>query len=214
MIRIVVANEHEIVRIGLKCILSGCVDLEVVGEASTTFETIQALRTGHVDVLIMDLMPMGRGGIDLILRIRREVPHLPILVLTTARDIDHASRAIKAGASGHITNTSGASLILKAVRRLAEGRLHISDELAEQFLQEIGEIRGRNCHEQLSDREFEVFLRIAKGENCTCIARSLSLSIKTISTHKVRIMKKLSLSSVSELVQYAVAHKLVPDYII
>ena len=214
MIRIVVADEHEVVRIGLKSLLSSFADLEVVGEASTSYETMQIVRTGCVDVLIMDLLSSGRGGIDLVHRIRRAAPQLPILVLTAEREIANAGRAIKAGASGYITKASGASRIMEAVRRLASGRLYISDELAEQFAQQLGEVRAPGGHGELSNREYDVFLRIAKGENCTCIARSLSLSIKTISTHKARVMNKLRLSSVSELVQYAVAHKLVAEYII
>lgn len=215
MIRIVVADEHEVVRVGLKTILAGSPDLEVVGETSTACETMRRVREGRVDVLIMELLSDGRGGVDLIRQIKQECPQLPVLVLTTHRELDCANRTIKAGAAGYLTKASAAHQIVEAVRKIAAGRHYISEELGEYFATQLADdISGLSGHKLLTSREYEIFLRLADGQTCTVIAQSLSLNVKTISSHKAHLMDKMKLSSLSELVQYAVAHKLVVQYAI
>jgi DNA-binding NarL/FixJ family response regulator len=213
MIRIIVVDEHEVVRVGLKSILDATLGLRVIGEASTAGEMMMQVRAGGVDVLIMELLTPGRGGVDLIHQIRKEFPQLPVLVLTAHKEIDYANRAIKAGASGYLTKESTACRIVEAVRRLAAGRRYISEELAEHLAMQLADLPVPSGHKCLTIRELDIFLRIARGESCTSIAGALTLSVKTISTHKARIMDKMRFSSVSDLVQYAVAHKLVAEYV-
>lgn len=214
MISVLLVDQHEVVRRGIKAILNSAPDIMVRAEAANIDDIGHLLGGESDDLLITEVAMVERGGIEVIRRTRRKYTNLKIMVLTSDRCVEVADRALKAGANGYITKDSSATQILDAIRGLARGGLPISGPIAEKLmLQFFGDTRP-DGHQALTSREMDVFLMIARGARCTEIARSLSLSVKTISTHKSRIMDKLRFSSNSELVQYAVAHKLIAGYVI
>lgn len=208
MIRLLIADDHTIMREGLKRILEGIDDIQVIGEAIDGHDTLNKVRTESYDVLLLDLSMPGRSGVDLIHQIRDEFPKLPILILTMHEEDQYAVRAIRAGANGYLTKESAGTQLVSALRKVASGRPYISMEVAEQLALSAMPSSGELSHSVLSDREFEVFCHLAKGKSITEIGDMLHLSVKTVSTHKTRIMQKMELQSLSELVQYAVAHHL------
>ena len=212
MIRLVIADDHTIMREGLKRILEGADDIEVVGEAVDGFEVLARVRQGGFDVLMLDLSMPGRSGVELIRQIRDEVPKLPILILTMHEEEQYAIRAIRAGARGYLTKESAGTQLLSAIRKVAAGRPYISNEVAEQMAMDVMPSSDDFPHKKLSDREFEVFTLLVSGKTITEIAEQLHLSAKTVSTHKTRILLKMGMSSLAELVQYAVAHHLLTPY--
>ena len=207
MIRIVIADDHTIMREGLKRILDGALDIEIVGEAINGFEVLSLVRQGGFD-LLLDLSMPGRSGVDLIRQVRSEAPKLAILILTMHEEEQYAVRAIRAGAQGYLTKESAGTQLVGAIRKVASGRPYISTEVAEQLALNIMAPNEQLLHKQLSDREFEVFSLLVGGKSITEIANNLHLSVKTVSTHKTRIMQKMGMTSLSEMVQYAVAHRL------
>jgi len=212
MIRVVVADDHTIMREGLKRILHGAEDIEVIGEAVDGFETLALVRRGGFDLLLMDLSMPGRSGVDLIRQIKDEAPKLPLLVLTMHEEEQYAVRAIRAGALGYLTKESAGTQLISAIRKVAIGRPYISMEVAEQLAIDAMPARQDMPHKSLSDREFEVFNLLVSGKSITEIAEMLHLSVKTVSTHKTRILQKMSSHSLAELVQYTVAHGLLAPY--
>ena len=208
MIRLLIADDHTIMREGLKRILEGEEDIQVVAEAIDGHDALHRIRTESFDVLLLDLSMPGRSGVDLIHQIRQEFPKLPILILTMHEEEQYAVRAIRAGANGYLTKESAGTLLVSALKKVASGRPYISMQVAEQLAMSAMPQHDQLPHQQLSDREFEVFSHIAKGKTITEIGDLLHLSVKTVSTHKTRIMQKMGHSSLSELIQYAVAHKL------
>lgn len=208
MIRLLIADDHTIMREGLKRILEGIEDIQVIGEAVDGHDTLNKVRSESFDVLLLDLSMPGRSGVDLIHQIRDEFPKLPILILTMHEEDQYAVRAIRAGANGYLTKESAGTQLVSALRKVASGRPYISMEVAEQLALSAMPSNGELSHSVLSDREFEVFCHLAKGKSITEIGDMLHLSVKTVSTHKTRIMQKMELQSLSELVQYAVAHHL------
>ncbi len=208
MIRILIADDHTIMREGLKRILDGIEDIQVIGEAIDGHDTITKVRELSFDVLLLDLSMPGRSGVDLIHQVRSEFPKLPILILTMHEEEQYAVRAIRAGANGYLTKESAGTQLVTALRKVASGRPYISIEVAEELAMSAMAGTTEVSHSALSDREYEVFHMLAKGKSITEIGELLHLSVKTVSTHKTRIMQKMGLNSLSELVQYAVAHKL------
>lgn len=208
MIRLLIADDHTIMREGLKRILDGIEDIQVIGEAIDGHDTITKLRSLSLDVLLLDLSMPGRSGVDLIHQVRNEFPKLPILILTMHEEEQYAVRAIRAGANGYLTKESAGTQLVTALRKVASGRPYISIEVAEQLAMSAMAGNTEVPHTALSDREFEVFQLLAKGKSITEIGELLHLSVKTVSTHKTRIMQKMGLNSISELVQYAMTHKL------
>ena len=208
MIRILIADDHTIMREGLKRILEGIEDIEVVGEAIDGHDTLAKARLGNFDVLLMDLSMPGRSGVDLIRQIKDEMPKLPILILTMHEEEQYAVRAIRAGARGYLTKESAGTQLVTALRKVASGRPYISIEVAEQLAMSAMPADSDLPHTSLSDREFEVFSHLVIGKSITEIAELLHLSVKTVSTHKTRIMLKMGRNTLSDLVQYAIAHKL------
>ncbi|MBC3885027.1 response regulator [Undibacterium griseum] len=209
MIRILIADDHTIMREGLKRILDGIEDVQVVGEAVDGFDTLEKVRTMEFDVLLMDLSMPGRSGVDLIRQIKDESPKLPILILTMHEEEQYAVRAIRAGARGYLTKESAGTQLLTALRKVASGRPYISIEVAEQLAMNVMPADDNLPHTALSDREFEVFSHLVKGKSITEIGDFLHLSVKTVSTHKMRILQKMNMTNLSDLVQYAVAHHLI-----
>ncbi|MBS1170114.1 MAG: DNA-binding response regulator [Burkholderiaceae bacterium] len=208
MIRIVIADDHTIMREGLKRILEGAEDITVVGEATNGFEVIDCVRKGDFDLLLLDLSMPGRNGIDLIRQVKTEAPKLPVLILTMHDEEQYAVRTIRAGAQGYLTKESAGTQLVSAIRRVASGRPYISAQVAEQLALNIMSPTKELPHKQLSDREFEVFTLLVNGRTLTEIGEQLHLSVKTVSTHKTRIQQKMQMQSLSEIIQYAVAHNL------
>ena len=209
MIRIVVADDHAIVREGLKQLLTASSDLEVVGEARDGHEVIQRVRELEFDLLLLDMSMPGKSGIELIKHVRAEKPRLRILILSMHEEHQYAIRAIRAGASGYITKESATSKLVEAIRKVASGGAYISAAVAEQLA--LGAMPGNKGlpHESLSDREFQVFRMLAEGKSVSDIAERLTLSVKTVSTHKANVMQKMGLENPGELIRYAITHRLV-----
>lgn len=209
MIRIVIADDHAIVREGLKRIVSSVDDMQVTGEAADGTEVMQRVRELSFDVLMLDLSMPGRSGMELIKLVHAEKPKLRILVLSMHQELQYAVRAIKSGASGYLTKESAPSLLEQAIRKLAGGGAFISAEVAEQLA--LGAMPGGEGlpHENLSNREFEVLRMLVEGTSVTDIALRLKLSVKTVSSHKANLMQKMGLPNQSELIRYALKHGLI-----
>jgi DNA-binding NarL/FixJ family response regulator len=204
MIRLVIADDHAIVREGLKRIISEAAGLQLEGEAGDGNEVMKIVRELEFDVLVLDLSMPGRSGMELIKLVKGEKPKLKILVLSMHQEMQYAVRAIKSGASGYLTKESAPAQLVQAINKIASGGAYISAEVAEQLA--LGAMPGGAAapHETLSDREFEVFRQLVAGSTVTEIAAGLKLSVKTVSTHKANLMQKLGLANQSELVRYAI----------
>lgn len=212
MIRILIADDHDILRAGLKYILQDSGDIEVAGEAVDGHEALSLVRSGHWDALVLDLSMPGKSGIELIKQIKGEFPKLPLLILSMHKEDLYAVRALKAGASGYLCKDNAETLLAQAIRKVAGGGLFINQAVAEKLALEMLTGAGASAglpHSRLTDREYQVFLLLAKGGGVTGIGRSLSLSVKTVSTHKARVMEKMGLSNNAELIHYAIRHHLV-----
>ena len=203
MTRVVLADDHKIVRDGLKRILAST-DLEVAGEASDGDELLRLVKAHDYDVAVVDMSMPGLSGLALIKRLKSEKPKLRILVLSMHGESQYAARVLKAGASGYLNKDSAAEQLVGALRKLAAGGVHIGEAAAVSLV-----AAEKSPHEALSDREFEVLRLLVDGLGPTEIGERLHLSVKTVSTHKTRILEKLNLGSTAELVRYALEHKLV-----
>jgi DNA-binding NarL/FixJ family response regulator len=211
MIRIVLADDHTIVREGLKQLLGAAGDLEIVGEARDGHEVMERVRTLVFDLLLLDMSMPGKSGIELIKLVRAERPKLRILVLSMHEEHQYAVRAIRAGASGYLTKESATRQLVEAIRKVASGGAFISAEVAQQLaLGAMPDAKGP-LHSTLSDREFQVFKLLVDGVSVSDIAERLHLSVKTVSTHKSNILQKMNMSSPAELIRYAIAERLVDD---
>jgi len=208
VIRVVVTEDHAIVREGIKQLIGLAKDLQVVGEASTVEQLLDTLRHTPCDVVLLDISMPGSSGLEAIPRIRALAPAPAILMLSMHDEAQMAARALKAGAAGYATKDSDPALLLTAIRRVAGGGRYIDPALADRMVFEVGLTDARPLHTLLSEREFSVFERLAQGANVNDIAHQLALSSKTISTHKARLMQKLKVNSLAELVRYAMEHRL------
>jgi len=208
-IRIVVADDHAIVREGLKQILGAQADFQVVAEASDGHEALKRVRELEFDVLLLDMSMPGKSGVELIKQVRAEKPKLRILVLTMHEEHQYAVRAIRAGASGYLTKEGASAQLVTAIRKVASGGAYISAEVAEQLALNAMPDATAAPHERLSDREFQVFRMIAEGKSVSEIADRLNLSVKTVSTHKANVLAKMGLSTQGELIRYALENDLV-----
>lgn len=208
-LRVLLADDHAIIRDGLKQILADTEDLAVCGEAANGNEALQLVREQEWDVIVLDISMPGRSGLDLIRLIRDEKPKLPILILSMHHEEQYAVRALHAGASGYLTKESDADLLVQAIRRVARGGVYVSDTVAQLIARGLMPAASELPHTTLSDREYQIFHRLVLGQGLTDIANELSLSVKTISTHKTRILQKMAMTNTSELIRYAIAHHLV-----
>lgn len=208
MIRVLIADDHTLLRAGLKQLLSLTQDIVVVGEAADGDETLEVLQRGEFDLLLLDLAMPGINGADLIARVRTEYPAVPILVLSMHNEPQIARRLLKAGAAGYLTKDSALSMAVAAIRRVAAGGRYIAPELAERMALEAIMSELPLPHERLSKREGHILRLLAHGKNINEIAEFLSISSKTVSTHKSRLMQKMDINSNSELLRYALAHNL------
>lgn len=210
MIRTLIADDHDVLRAGLKYILSESGDIVVAGEAGNGPETLAKLRSGQWHALVLDLTMPGRSGIELIKQIKSEFPNLPILVLSMHKEDIYAVRALKAGASGYLCKDNAETQLADAIRKVAGGGLFIGASIAEKLARQM--LSGRDAeapHLRLTNREYEVFLLLVKGLGVTEIGRRLNLSVKTASTHKASILSKMDLANTAELIHYAIQHGLV-----
>ncbi|KLU25942.1 LuxR family transcriptional regulator [Caballeronia mineralivorans PML1(12)] len=207
MIKILIADDHAIVRGGLKQIIATTTDIVVAGEAAQGAEAIEKLRTCQVDLLLLDMTMPGISGVDLIRRVRTEQPVLPILVLSIHNEAQVVARAVRAGATGYVTKDSDPDIILAAIRKLSGGGRFIDPKLIDVMVFDTHS-NDAAPHEILSDREFQVLHLLAAGKSINAIAEVLVLSAKTISTHKMRLMQKLGLDNNAELIRYAIKHGL------
>lgn len=211
MIRLLLADDHALVREGLKRILAAAPDVEVAAEAATGDEALARVKQDDYDLALVDLSMPGLSGLDLIRRLKLEKPRLRILVLSMHGESQYAARALKAGAAGYLTKDSAAAQLLGAIRKVAGGGVHISETAAAQLLAASARTGDVSPHAALSDREFEVFRQLVAGRSLSEIAAALHVSVKTISTHKTRILEKMAMASTAELVRYAVEHRLLDD---
>ncbi|MFP4896057.1 response regulator [Paraburkholderia sp. EG304] len=211
MIKVLLADDHTLVREGLRHILQQANGFEVAGEACDSATTIALIRTTQAHVLVLDLSMPGRNGIELIKQIKEEKPDLRILVLTMHAEQQYAVRAFKAGASGYLTKESASAELVGAVTKAASGGVYVSLAMAERFAQNLNEPVDTLPHQRLSDREFDVFRRLVEGQSISEIANELCVSVKTISTHKTRILEKMQMPNENGLVRYAIRHKLFDD---
>ena len=212
MIHVIIADDHPLVRAGMKHLLQDCDDVEFSGEVENGLDLVAILRKQKFDVVLMDLFMPGRNGLELIKQIKNENPTVPVLVLSTHKEDIYAIRSIKAGAAGYICKDYAASELVTAIRKVASGGCYISAKVAELMAKDMQSTKSENLgHTLLSDREYQVFLLIANGFSSSEIAQELNLSIKTISTHKARIKEKTNLANTSEITRYAIKHQLISD---
>ncbi len=208
---VLVADDHAIIRDGLKKILADTEDLMVAGEASNGHTVMELIKQRDWDLLMLDLSMPGRHGLELIKLIKAEKPKLPILIFSMHQEEQFAVRALRAGASGYLSKEGDSDLILPAMRKVAAGGTYISPKVAELLATDISPNSQALPHTLLSDREYEVFSRILKGISLTEIAAELTLSIKTVSTHKSHILIKMGMASQVDMVRYAIEHHLMED---
>ena len=210
MINIAIVDDHVIVRNGLKQFFAEDPDLRVVGEAASGREAIDLVRNvPELDVLVMDLSMPGQSGIDAIAMIRAKAPEVGILILSGYPEEHYAMNLIRQGASGYLNKECEPMEIIQAIRTIAAGRRYISPAVADLLAGQLSRKDAGAAHEQLSDREFQVFLKLAKGESAGEVATELSLSVKTVSTYRTRLMEKMQLASNSDLTYYALKHSLI-----
>lgn len=211
MIRVLIADDHTLMREGLKQILTASGDVVVAGEACDGFQTLELVRNNEWDLLLLDLGMPGRHGIELIKQIKEEKPRLPILILSMQKDSEYTVRTIRAGASGYLCKDSASQQLLQAIRKVVAGGRFISTEAAAELA--IGMIlqEDRPPHDLLSDRELQIFRMLASGDGITHVAQQLNLSIKTVSTYKTRIQQKMQMTNVAEMVRYCMKHDLLDE---
>jgi DNA-binding NarL/FixJ family response regulator len=208
VIRVALADDHAIVRQGLRQILAAQTDFAIAGEASNHGEVIQLLRRELVDVLVLDIAMPGKNGIETLKQVKEEWPKLPVLILSMYPEDQYAFRALKAGASGYLTKVAAASQVVEAIRQVTRGRRYITPELAESLAASLDRDPDEPSHELLSDREFQTLRLIAQGRTLAQIGDELALSPKTVSVYRARLLAKLQLATNAELTRYALEHKL------
>ena len=209
MIRIAIVDDHALVRAGLRQFFADEADFSVVAEAANGREAMEIVRKGEVDVILMDIAMPDQSGVDALAAIRARAPDLPVLILSGYPETHYATTLLRQGASGYLNKDCDPQEIVKAIRTVCRGRKYISASVAERLADSVTGNADRLPHEELSERELQVFLRLAKGETVGVIAESMSLSVKTISTYRTRVMEKLQLASNSDLTYYALKNGLI-----
>jgi DNA-binding NarL/FixJ family response regulator len=209
MIRILVADDHTIVREGLKQILSDTPDIEVADEAANAKEVITKVSDNDYDLVLLDISFPGRSGVDILKQLKCSKPKLPVLILSMYPEEQYAVRSLRAGASGYLTKESASDELISAIRQVTKGKRYITASLAERLVFELEKDYEDQPHEVLSDREYQVMCLIASGKTVKEIAEALSLSVKTISTHRSRILRKMAMDNNAQLTHYAIKRGLV-----
>ena len=209
MISVLIADDHTVVRQGLKQILSADKQMSVVAEATNGIEVLRALERARVDVLILDVTMPGKNGLDTLKEVKRNYPALPVLVLSMHPEDQFAIRMLRAGASGYITKESAPEELVEALRKVCSGGKYVSPQLAERLAMFIEDDNTRAPHERLSDREFEILRMLALGKTVTEVADELLLSVKTVSTYRSRVLDKMKMATNAELTRYALQSGLI-----
>lgn len=210
MIRIAIVDDHSMVRAGLRQFFADQVDFQIVAEAATGRMAVDIVRKGEVDVIIMDISMPDQSGVDALAAIKARAPDLPVLILSGFPEAHYATTLLRQGASGYLNKDCDPEEIIKAIRTVHRGRKYITAGVAEQLAEGLsGGVSDKALHEQLSERELQVFLRLARGETIGHMAVSMSLSVKTVSTYRTRVMEKMKLESNSDLTYYALKNGLI-----
>lgn len=213
MIKVLIADDHAILRAGLKHMLSEYPDITVGGEAGNGHEALAKAQAEPWDVMLLDMTMPGKSGIELIKQLKQLLPKLRILILSMHKEDVYAVRALKAGAAGYLCKDNAEDQLVAALRKVAAGGLYITPAVAEKLALDVlqGDDQNVPPHTRLSDREYQIFQAIVAGDSVSDIAQKLNLSVKTVSTHKTHIMEKMGSDSVPELVRYAIQHELLSD---
>lgn len=209
MINVLIADDHALIREGLKKILDGEPDMTVVGEANNVVELVTQLKRLAVNIILLDITMPGESGLDALKELRQKYPQVPVLILSFHPEHRFAVRALKAGAAGYLTKESAAEEVVQAIRKVVGGGKYVSAALAEQLATELDNASDKPLHETLSDREFQVMRLIAAGKKSSEIAEELAVSVNTINTYRMRIFEKMKMESNVELSRYAVEHGLI-----
>src|SRR5580658_8306879 len=209
MTRILVADDHPLLRSGLRQVLSQEPDLTVAGEAENSEQVLQQISERDWDIVVLDITMPGRGGLDVLREIRRQRPELPVLVLSMHSEDQFAVRVIKAGANGYLSKETAGTELVTAIRKVLTGKKYVSPNLAEMLADALDSDIARPLHASLSDREFQVLCQIASGKTVSQIAQETSLSVKTVSTYRSRVLEKMKMRNNSELTRYALQNGLV-----
>jgi DNA-binding NarL/FixJ family response regulator len=211
VINVLIVDDHDIVREGVKQIVAETTDIQVGGEARTGGEAIAEMRRAKWDVVVLDLNLPDRAGLEVLAQLRALAPHVPVLVFTMHQQPSYATRALKAGAAGYVSKDSARAHLVAAIRKVARGERFLAPDLAELVAFEVVDAGGENLHERLSHREFQVLCLIAAGKPPREIAADLSLSVRTVGTHRARLLAKMGLRNNAQLVQYAIENHLITD---
>ena len=206
---ILIADDHPVVRQGLRQMLASETDLNVVGEARNGHEVVEISKRVEWDVAVLDYNMPGRTGLELVKELKQRHPGRPVLILSMYPEERYALRALKAGAAGYITKESASGELVNAIRKVAKGGRYVSTSLGERLAQELAGDSERPVHERLSDREYQIMWMIASGKTVGEVAEQLFLSPNTVSTYRARILRKMNMKSNAELMHYAIAHHLV-----
>lgn len=208
-IKILIADDHAIVREGLKQIVAEEKDMQVAGEAANAFELMELLKSKEWSIVVLDINMPGKSGLEALKDIRQIYPHLPVLILSMFSEDQYGLRAIKAGASGYLKKVSAPTELVNAIRKIVSGRKYINQQLAEKLADSLSATEKETLHEKLSDREYQIMCNIALGKSAEEIAEELSISINTVYSYRNRILEKMYMKSNVELTQYAVQNKLI-----
>jgi two-component system invasion response regulator UvrY len=211
IIKVLIADDHAIVREGLKQILADTKDIVVAGDSESGIDAIKLARKSGCDVLLLDISMPDRSGIDILKQAKKEFPELAVLMLSMHREDQYAIRSLKAGAAGYLNKQSAPAELVNAIRQVAAGRKYVSPSLAQELANQIGEDRNVPSHEILSDREYQTLIMIASGKTVSDIAMELMLSVKTISMYRSRLLQKMKLRHNAELTHYAIKNNLVEE---
>ena len=209
MIRLLIVDDHAIVRHGLRQVVSESTDIEVAAEAGSSAEAVRLLRENTYDLVLLDISLPDKNGIETLKQIKRDRPALPVIMLSMHAEDEFGVRALKAGASGYVSKQSAHYQLVAAIRQVAAGRRYISPDLAEELARSIGEASEKRPHELLSDREFDTLRMLASGKSLIEIAESLSISPKTVSVYRTRLLEKMKLKNNAEIAHYAVKNGLI-----
>lgn len=208
MIRVLIVDDHPVIRRGLRDIIESATEMQVGGEASNAAEALTLVQRGGFDVVLMDITMPGRTGLEALKDIHIDTPNLPVLMLSIHPEDQYAVRALKAGASGYLTKDSAPEELVNAINKVVRGGKYVTASLAERLASEIGQREVSAPHELLSDREYQVLCEIGKGKTVSQIAQEMSLSVKTVSTYRTRILEKLAVEHTADLIRYALEHHL------
>jgi DNA-binding NarL/FixJ family response regulator len=208
-IRILIADDHPIVRAGFKLVISDTQDMTVADEAGNGQEVLNLIRKKDYDIVLLDISMPGRNGLEVLKDLKAEKPKMPVMILSIYPEEQYAVRALRAGASGYMTKASAPNELIAAIRKISQGGKYISASLAEKLTEYLDEDANKPLHERLSDREYQVMLLIASGKTVSDIADELCLSVKTISTYRSHIIDKMRMKNNAEITLYAVQNKLI-----